>query len=79
MKRQDVAHGGSVTQNDLLLDALVRGVVLTPYSALQIAGTLRLSERIRELVKDGVPIDKEWVKTETARVMGYRMGRIAHG
>ena len=76
MKRQDVAHGGSVTQNDRLLDALVRGELLTPYNALQIAGTLRLSERIRELVRDGVPIDKEWVKTDSARVMGYRMGRM---
>lgn len=68
-----------MSQNDRLMEALLAGQTLTPYSALQIAGTLRLSERVRELVRDGVPIEKERVQVGGANVMSYRLGRIAHG
>jgi len=67
------------TQNDRLLDALIRGEVITPLSALQIAGSLRASERIRELEKQGVPIIHEWQDVGGKRVMGYRLGGVATG
>ena len=68
-----------MTQCDKILAALQQGETITPYRALQIAGSLRLSERIRELVRQGIPIDKEWVKTENTRLPGYKLGGIAHG
>ena len=79
MRHQDVAHGAGRTQNDKLFAALERGEGLTPYTALQIAGSLRLSQRIIELERDGVPIEREKVKVGKAHVMSYRMGRLAHG
>ena len=68
-----------MTQNDLLMEALLSGQTLTPLSALTIAGTLRLSERIRELVKEGVPIDKERVQVGAKYVMSYRLGSVNYG
>lgn len=68
-----------MTQNDKLMAALMAGTVLTPYNALQVAGTLRLSERVRELIAEGVPIEKERVQVGDAHVMSYRLGSVAHG
>lgn len=62
-----------MTQNDKLMEALIAGQTLTPLSALQIAGTLRLSERIRELESQSVPIIHEWQQVGEKRVMGYRL------
>lgn len=67
------------TQCDKLMEALMRGETITPYSALQIAGSLRASERIRELEAQGVPIEHEWQQVGEKRVMGYRLGKVAHG
>lgn len=68
-----------MSQLDLLMQALQAGRTLTPLSALITAQTLRLSERIRELEAQGVPIVREWQKVGKKRVMGYRLGGIAHG
>ena len=68
-----------MTQNDRLMEALLAGQVLTPLNALQIAGSLRLSERVRELLREGVPIEKERVQVGSKIVMSYRLGRFAHG
>ena len=69
-----------MSQNDNLMKALVAGTVLTPFNALELAGTLRLSERIRELIKEGVPIEKKWYKPDAkTRVMSYKLGGIPHG
>ena len=68
-----------MTQNELLLEALQNGVTLTPLNALQIAGTLRLSERCRELMAQGVPIEKSRIETNGKHVMSYRLGGFAHG
>lgn len=68
-----------MSQNDKLMEALLAGAVLTPLTALQIAGTLRLSERCRELQARGVPIVKERVQVGEAHVMSYKLGSIAHG
>ena len=69
-----------MSQCDLLMEALMRGEVLTPLNALIKAHTLRLSERIRELEKQGVPITREWKNVgQKKRVMSYRLGSVAHG
>ena len=68
-----------MTQNDKLMEALQRGETITPLRALIIAGSLRASERFRELQAQGVPIEKEWVKVGSKRVMSYKLGKIAHG
>ena len=68
-----------MSQNDKLMAALLAGATLTPFSALQIAGTLRLSERARELMREGVPIIKKRVQVGDAHVMSYRLGGVAHG
>ena len=67
-----------MSQNDKLLEALCRGEVLTPLSALHIAGTLRLSERIRELESENVQIARQWLKVNGKRVMSYKLG-VAYG
>ena len=61
------------SQCDKLMEALMRGEVLTPLTALQIAGTLRLSERIRELQAQSVPIIHERVQVGSKHVMSYRL------
>ncbi len=68
-----------MSQNDKLMEALMAGQTLTPLTALQVAGTLRLSERIRELKAEGVPIDKERIQVGEKHVMSYRLGGIAYG
>lgn len=75
----DCGEGASVTQNDKLMEALLAGQTLTPLTALNIAGTLRLSERVRELVREGVPIVKERVQVGDAHVMSYKLGSVPHG
>lgn len=66
-----------MSQNDRLMEALLAGQTLTPLNALQIAGTLRLSERARELIREGVPIIKERVQVGGKNVMSYKLGGIA--
>ena len=68
-----------MSQCDKLMDALLRGETLTPLTALQIAGSLRASERIRELEAQGVPIIHERVQVGEKYVMSYRLGSVAHG
>ena len=68
-----------MSQNDKLMEALLAGATLTPLSALQIAGSLRASERIRELEAQGVPIIRERIQVGDKRVMSYKLGGIACG
>ena len=68
-----------MTQNDKLMEALLAGQTITPLNALTIAGTLRLSERIRELVREGVPIEKSRIETNGKHVMSYRLGSVNYG
>lgn len=67
------------SQCDRIFDALREGKTVTQLSALILCGCLRLSERIRELQRQGVPIEHEWQAVGKKRVMGYRLGRVAHG
>ena len=46
---------------------------ITPFTALQECGCMRLSERIRELEALGWSIRREWVKIGKKKVMGYSL------
>lgn len=63
-----------MTQKQIILDQLMKGRTVTPLEALELAGSFRLSERIRELEREGYAIEKGWVKTHSgARVRTYRL------
>ena len=63
-----------MSQKNRILEELLRGVVITPLSALKYFGTLRLSERIRELEAEGVRIVHKMVRLENGkRVCSYRI------
>ena len=64
-----------MTQCDMIMEHLLTGASITPLEALQIAGSLRLSERIRELEKEGVPITHTMVKVGEKRVCSYRLAK----
>lgn len=68
-----------MTQNECILKHLENGETLTPLLALQMCGTLRLSERVREIEQSGVPIEHEFVKVGGKRVMGYTKMRFNYG
>ncbi len=67
-----------MTQKDKVLNHLLTGASITPLEALQIAGSLRLSERIRELEADGVSITHTMVKVGEKRVCSYKLA-VPHG
>lgn len=69
-----------MTQTQAIRAALESGATLTPLDALQRFGTLRLSERIRELEREGMLVEHEpYVTSSGKRVMSYRLLRIAFG
>lgn len=64
------------TQQKKILEYLNAGSVLTPIKALEVAGTMKLSTRVGELIRKGYPIIKEWYKIPNGRrVMSYRMAQ----
>ena len=63
------------SQCDRIMEHLLTGASITPLEALQVAGSLRLSERIRELEKEGVPITHTMVKVGEKRVCSYRLAK----
>lgn len=68
-----------MTQTETLKAHLEAGHSITPLEALSLCGTLRLSERIRELEKQGMLIDHEMVKVGNKRVCQYSLMRVAYG
>lgn len=69
-------HNSNICKGQLskIFYLLFNGNVLTPLDAFRFAGTLRLSERIRELQRNGVVIQKKRVKTRSGKhVMSYWM------
>ena len=62
-------------QLDLLRDALDRGERLTILDAALHYGIMALSQRIGNLIAEGYPIRKEWVKTNT----GKKVKRYSRG
>jgi hypothetical protein len=64
-----------MSQKQQIRKFLDTGRQITPARAYSLCGSLRLSERIRELKADGYPIKKEWVKVgKNKMVMGYSRG-----
>ncbi len=61
-----------MSQKERILTAMKQHTLLgiTQYWATLNLGVLRLSERIRELEKDGVEIEREWITTYSK--LGYR-------
>lgn len=62
-----------MSQKETILAHLLTGQAITPLSALSLCGTLRLSERIRELEAEGVQIMHNMVSVGTKRVCEYRL------
>lgn len=61
-------------QKEKILAMLKAGEQVTPYSALERTGSLRLSERIRELKADGYIIKTEMIKLANGkRVASYKL------
>lgn len=46
------------TQQKAILEYMEQGNVLTPLKALSVAGTMKLSTRVGELIRQGYPIIK---------------------
>lgn len=64
------------SQTDRLLALLQRGVRVTPQSALQLIGTMRLGARVYELRNAGYPVQCQMTEVRcadghTARVAAY--------
>lgn len=69
-----------MSQIDTLKAHLEAGNSITPLQALELCGSLRLSERIRELEREGMLIDHEMVKLPSGkRVCRYSKLRVAYG
>ena len=66
------------SQADSILQYLAQGNTITPLEALAMFGTLRLSERCREIEALGVPIIHTPVQVGKKRVMSYKLA-IPHG
>ena len=75
MIKVEAVYPAKGTQCRKLLDWLQdTGLEVTPLSALKIAGSLRASERFRELEAMGWEIERRWVKTAGgARVRSYKL------
>lgn len=65
-----------MSQKDAILTHLTYGNSLTPVEALELFGTFRLSERIREIERLGAHIERKWARTYNgARVRSYRIAK----
>ena len=59
------------SQNNIIRAWLNEGHAITPLEALDLCGCFRLSERIRELQKSGMQIEKHMTRVNNSRVMRY--------
>lgn len=67
-------HEQSKSQKEQIKDALLRGEVITPMDALRKFGTMKLTTRVSELIRDGFPVVKKWVKLPNGKqVMSYKI------
>ena len=62
-----------MSQRERILEHLLTGASITPLEALHICGSLRLSERIRELEAEGIPITHTMTAVGDKRVCSYRL------
>jgi hypothetical protein len=63
------------SQKETIKRHLLNGGKLTSLSALRLAGSLRCSERIREIQAEGIAIHKEWITVNGKRVLEYSLER----
>ncbi len=69
-----------MTQSEMIYQHLSSGGTLTVAEALTQFGCYALSQRCTEMMRSGVPIEREMVKLPNGkRIARYRMGGIAHG
>lgn len=59
------------TQQTQILEALNNGARLTGLDGLRVAGTMKLSTRIGELIKRGHPIKSDWIERNGKRIKEY--------
>ena len=64
-----------IAQKEIIRQHLLAGGKLTSLSALQIAGSLRCSERIRELESEGMAIKHTRIRVGEKHVMEYSAER----
>ena len=62
-----------MSQKEAVLAHLLTGATITPYEGLRLFGSLRLSERIRELEAEGVSITHTMVKVGDKHVCQYKL------
>lgn len=72
---QNVLQFNRESQKEIIKRHLLSGGKLTSLSALQLAGSLRLSERIRECEAEGLSIKHKRIKVGTKTVMEYSLGK----
>ncbi len=59
------------SQRIRILRYMAQGFSVTPLSALRKFGSLRLSERVREIEAEGWPVERKRVNIRGKRVMSY--------
>ena len=68
------------TQSELIYEHLSKGGTLTVAEALTMFGCYALSQRCTEMMRSGVPIERDMVKLPNGkRIARYRMGGVAYG
>jgi len=66
-------------QRNRIKAILEDGRSINPLDAFKDVGTMKLSTRVSELIKEGYPVKKEWMNVtnrfgETVKVMRYSKG-----
>ncbi len=59
------------SQRIRILRFMMKGFIITPLNAFTEFGSLRLSERIREIEAEGWPVERKRVNVRGKRVMSY--------
>lgn len=67
------------SQKQIIRNYLLNGGKLTSLIALQIAGSLRASERIRELEADGMIINHKRINVNGKNLMEYSLPEVDEG
>ena len=67
------------SQRNRIKAILEDGRSINPLDAFKDVGTMKLSTRVSELIKEGYPVKKEWMNVtnrfgETVKVMRYSKG-----
>lgn len=62
------------TQNEKILNYLMKGKTITPITALNMFGCFRLAARISDLRKDGHAIYTETITKDKKTFAGYKYG-----